>query len=682
MSGRLSRADGGSYPPGDGDGGAAGAGADAGSPDAGSPSADGGPLDGGVGGPTLSCAEIFEDAGVGAAPTFDAGPAFVIAGGAGQAQFQAISALTLVDDRLYVLDGRAARVSVLALDGGLLQGFDVSQTALAKDPSNAGFSIAADPDGGIYLSGYPDPTVYAFTSSGQARWTASSGFGTGSMFGFVGPSGFRLAIPDTASPDGGSCPRGCPGEYALLDEAGTAAGILGLEAQGGFFTQAPNGNLVQAVGGYVYAYDTTGKLLTRFGSPGLPGAPPFPFAFYYEGGAVELADGSFDVADGQRGIEHASAQGFYQSTAPDQALGRLTPGSSLFQSTDGDLFFTSGGYYDGVNQISRISSADLTALLAAPASSSLGALGYGASVTVPAKAHYFPAGQPPSVTLAFDPWWQTLAPDLTVQVGICERKQVLAGAMVPLETVAIPATGDPTALRLSSPPAATGFYEVRAQLSYRGQPVGSQTEYYSVGAPADGLDFATLPAGEDCGGAAPARDVALLGELGFSDARAGIDWSRLLPAGSTSLDFAAYDSAFAAAAQLAAQNGVAFHVQVGQGGPETALVRNGSWGSYVQQLVAHYKGTIHTWECWNEPNDNTFSSAADYVTNALIPFYEAVKAADPSAQVIGGSAVGMDIGYWSAIAAAGGLSHLDIVGIHPYPGHNRAFEEQGFGLAF
>ena len=82
------------------------------------------------------------------------------------------------------------------------------------------------------------------------------------------------------------------------------------------------------------------------------------------------------------------------------------------------------------------------------------------------------------------------------------------------------------------------------------------------------------------------------------------------------------------------------------------------------------------WEAWNEPNI-TYGSASEYVTNVLAPFYRAVKAADPTATVVGGSVVGISPDYWRQIVAAGGLNYMDVAGIHPYTGHNRSWEEDG-----
>ena len=65
------------------------------------------------------------------------------------------------------------------------------------------------------------------------------------------------------------------------------------------------------------------------------------------------------------------------------------------------------------------------------------------------------------------------------------------------------------------------------------------------------------------------------------------------------------------------------------------------------------------------------------MTNVLAPFARAVRRADPSADVVGGSTVGVSVGYWKGIIAADGLRWLDAAAIHPYTGHNRSWEEDG-----
>lgn len=65
------------------------------------------------------------------------------------------------------------------------------------------------------------------------------------------------------------------------------------------------------------------------------------------------------------------------------------------------------------------------------------------------------------------------------------------------------------------------------------------------------------------------------------------------------------------------------------------------------------------------------------MTRGLIPCYEGVKEVRPAANVIGGSFVDSGLTNWWQQFIASGLGYVDVVGIHPYTGHNRSFEEQG-----
>ena len=174
-----------------------------------------------------------------------------------------------------------------------------------------------------------------------------------------------------------------------------------------------------------------------------------------------------------------------------------------------------------------------------------------------------------------------------------------------------------------------------------------------------------------------ARGVALAAELGTGLFRGSVDWAKLLrtlPARCTSRPTT---PRFSAAAVQASQRGAIFEVQVGAGGPvEHVLVANGTWGARVNQLVAHFKGTVGAWEAWNEPNNN-FGAASKYVSSVLVPFAGAVHQADPKALVVGASTLGVDLNYLEAIGASGGFAAMDVVAIHPYTGHNRSWEEQG-----
>jgi hypothetical protein len=95
------------------------------------------------------------------------------------------------------------------------------------------------------------------------------------------------------------------------------------------------------------------------------------------------------------------------------------------------------------------------------------------------------------------------------------------------------------------------------------------------------------------------------------------------------------------------------------------------FSSYVRNTVQHYHGLLETWEILNEPIYSSYSlpGAKGYQINDYIQLlqeaYQAVKAVDPEALVIGG--VG---GPTHAVdfIEAGGLDSVDILNLHLFPG--------------
>lgn len=116
------------------------------------------------------------------------------------------------------------------------------------------------------------------------------------------------------------------------------------------------------------------------------------------------------------------------------------------------------------------------------------------------------------------------------------------------------------------------------------------------------------------------------------------------------------------------------------------------WKSFVSAVVQRYKerGVVITWELWNEENSPMFfesgptpswpEKARDFAAKVLIPGYDAVKAADPSAKVALG---GLSANWFSdqpgaqpyehsryflqqILSVQDASSHMDYVGYHPY----------------
>ena len=87
----------------------------------------------------------------------------------------------------------------------------------------------------------------------------------------------------------------------------------------------------------------------------------------------------------------------------------------------------------------------------------------------------------------------------------------------------------------------------------------------------------------------------------------------------------------------------------------------------IQAVVSRYMNSVKHWEPRNEPNDG--ASGSSFVTNELIPFYNAVKGADSTAKVMGPGVVSIDQdcqGWLQDFFNAGGGNYIDAFSFHAY----------------
>lgn len=94
---------------------------------------------------------------------------------------------------------------------------------------------------------------------------------------------------------------------------------------------------------------------------------------------------------------------------------------------------------------------------------------------------------------------------------------------------------------------------------------------------------------------------------------------------------------------------------------------------WARQVVRRYKDRIHHWEIWNEPNIFFWSGPKELYAKLLTKAYEAIKAEDPTAIVMGCSTAGIDTGFIKDVMKWGGK--FDALTIHPYRGE---LEDVGF----
>jgi hypothetical protein len=527
-------------------------------------------------------------------------------------------------------------------------------------------SMAVDPDGNVYLAG--DDGLHKFSPTGASLWTRPvTGVPGDGVYGVSAGAGFRVGLV-VSRPDGST-------GTDLFDAQGAPTGRS--PVVGTYVTVDPsNGDILSTDGHFVRIYDARGELRSSFGSA-LEENAAGPFHFRLMGGAVRAGDGTVYLTNGGAGVLSFTSDGLYRGVAADRGpVGTITQGATL-ELFEGRVYYATGEPFAPGQGVSWLSTQELEDLVTVP-KGAVPRLGIGAGLGTSAPGNYFAPGRTPDAHASFEPWWTVHARDLRGEYTVRERGQVLAGAAVTPKGFRIPATGQDINVPLSLPAAEPGYYEVEARLLKGDTVVGADCLRYSVGAPGTVFSFADLPEGADFGGAKPARAVALAEAMGFELVRGSVDWRLLLPdpASDGPLDFSAYDAELRDAARRAAASGVTFEVQVGGNPTEKALVEKGTWARRVRELVEHFKGDVHVWEAWNEPNVS-FGPADRYVSQVLEPFFRAVKAADPTALVVGGSVLGLDLPYWEAVATAGGLRAMDVVAIHPYTGHNRSFEEHG-----
>ena len=85
---------------------------------------------------------------------------------------------------------------------------------------------------------------------------------------------------------------------------------------------------------------------------------------------------------------------------------------------------------------------------------------------------------------------------------------------------------------------------------------------------------------------------------------------------------------------------------------------------YLKACVTRYKGRIHHWEIWNEPNIFFWQGPKEMYTDLLRRCYQMIKEIDPDIQVLGLSTAGIDFDFIETNVKK--EAPFDILTIHPY----------------
>jgi hypothetical protein len=108
-----------------------------------------------------------------------------------------------------------------------------------------------------------------------------------------------------------------------------------------------------------------------------------------------------------------------------------------------------------------------------------------------------------------------------------------------------------------------------------------------------------------------------------------------------------------------------------------------AYAKYAGFMARELKGQVRQFEIWNEWNSGFGSKPkvnrgdAQAYVRMLEPAAAAIHAANPDAEVIGGVTAGVDLKWFRALIAAGGLAHLDAISAHSYTLFRREINPEG-----
>lgn len=575
-------------------------------------------------------------------------------------------------NRWFIRTGLYTFVVYDASTDALITSFTIPNLGFA---SNEGLNFGVDPSGNyVYIGGAT--TMDKISTAGAIIWSkttaanldyGSYSYGTGSVF-MVAAVG-----------------RGLGGSY-VWDANGNPQPnnvVIGSTIH----TNPASGDILSTDGSSVYIFSPDG--LTRKFSIGtnLPPGGPGPFRFYVAEDVEELPDSRIMVNTGH-GLLYFASDGTYLGKVnvdpfanPKGAID--SPANSQDLISNGIYYYVSGQPFGTPQHLAQVPLTSLESSLAYPQGAPFH-LGIGAGPFTNVPDNYFPAGTTPQVYLRFYQWWQTVASNFSGQYTIRSIEQIKGGQAGTGVSYSVPSSISSYAngyadIPVNLPSTQPGYYEMNVTLQKNGVTVGADCLDYTIGSPASPFNNSSpnLSAGTDTAGIELAHAFGqklFRSSYGIANCYPGVT----TPTVSTTVACPSnLVNDVNAAAALANQYGMTYEIQIGAGG---SWLTGGTavFQSLVQQMVTALP-PVTNWECWNEPDTNTFSSGSDYVTRALIPCYQGMKAANVNDKMIGGSFSSMTptSSWWTQFLSSG-LPYVDVVALHTYTGHNRSIEEQGY----
>jgi hypothetical protein len=100
------------------------------------------------------------------------------------------------------------------------------------------------------------------------------------------------------------------------------------------------------------------------------------------------------------------------------------------------------------------------------------------------------------------------------------------------------------------------------------------------------------------------------------------------------------------------------------------------WKIFVRTVATRYKGRIHNWEIWNEPNrPQSWTGSADTMVEMTRGASRILKEIDPDNLVVSPAPTGVyGLPFLDKFLSKGGGQYVDVIGYHFYVGHEDAPE--------
>lgn len=99
------------------------------------------------------------------------------------------------------------------------------------------------------------------------------------------------------------------------------------------------------------------------------------------------------------------------------------------------------------------------------------------------------------------------------------------------------------------------------------------------------------------------------------------------------------------------------------------------WRNYVRTVAKRYKGRIHYYEVWNEPNrEGVYTGTLDELLSLFQEAYQILKQVDPSNTLVGPSVsnrAGKGVDWLREYLARGGGEYTDVIAYHFYVGADK-----------